>query len=78
MVRASCLLSRRARVKIDVIDGSGAMVAVLLDRWQGPGQGTATWTGTDAHGREVPRGDYYMRMTVDGVNAGRHKVRLAR
>jgi hypothetical protein len=77
-VRASFILARSAHVRIDVIDASGTMVAEVLDRSMGPGQGRAIWNGTDERGRALPPGSYFTRMVVNGVNLGRHHVVVAR
>ena len=77
-VRVSFILARRGHVNLDVIDASGAKVAVLLDRWMGPGCGVAVWDRTDQRGRAAQNGTYFTRMRLDGMNLGRHPVAIAR
>ena len=76
--RASYTLSKRGHARIDVIDGLGKPVSVLLDRVLSPGSGVVTWQSRAVRGTPAARGNLYARMTLDGQTVGRHEVFLAR
>lgn len=59
---------------VTVLDASGRMVRHLGDAVR---SGTLTWDGTDASGRELGAGVYFLEVDVDGVRS-RSRVTLVR
>jgi hypothetical protein len=67
---------RAASVHLGVYDVQGRLVRMLVDGSRPAGTHTITWDGTDALGREVPRGTYLFRIRVDGESDSRKVVVL--
>lgn len=65
------------RVRIHVYDVRGAMVRVLVDQHQTPGNQAVAWDGLDGSGRRVASGMYLIRMEAPGYRATR-KLLLTR
>jgi hypothetical protein len=55
-----------SRVRLDILDFRGRLVAVLVDRRVGPGEYSAVWQGRDRAGRAVASGLYTCRLTCGG------------
>jgi uncharacterized repeat protein (TIGR01451 family) len=51
------------RVRIDIFDVRGRIVATLVDRTLESGSHSATWDGKDLSGQEVPAGVYFVRLS---------------
>ena len=55
------------RARLDVFDASGRRVTTLVDGFVPEGAHAARWTGTDAQGRRVKPGLYFVRLeTITG------------
>jgi hypothetical protein len=52
----------------------GALVQVLVDGTVSGGEHTAAWHGTDARGRSVSSGVYFVRMVAGEFNKTRKMV----
>lgn len=63
-VRFGYTLATRARVGIEVRDGSGEVVRGRTARVQGKGQREWTWDGRDQQGSFVPSGTYRVTITA--------------
>jgi hypothetical protein len=59
-------IARETPVKVSVFDIQGREIRVLTSGMLGAGDHTATWDGTDLHGRRVPTGVYLYRMEIEG------------
>jgi len=59
-------IARPGRVRLAVFDLAGRQIAVLADREFPAGYHEEVWTGTDAAGRRVPSGAYYVRLESGG------------
>ena len=72
-------LARPGHVMVAVFDVRGRRVASVVDEYvEEAGTVSRTWNGTDAQGRGVASGVYLVRMWVDAVAVGGHKVALVR
>ena len=65
-----------ARVRMDVYDVAGRLVATLEDGTAAAGEHVATWDGRDGDGRPVASGIYFCRLTVDGWSRATKMVLL--
>ncbi|MFH1680602.1 MAG: MBL fold metallo-hydrolase [Candidatus Eisenbacteria bacterium] len=54
-------------VRLLVLDVRGRVVSVLASEPHAAGSFTHVWNGTDAEGREVPSGVYFLRMENEGT-----------
>ncbi|UCF05103.1 MAG: T9SS type A sorting domain-containing protein [bacterium] len=63
-------------VVLDVFDVAGRRVTTVLRDFLPPGQYSVTWNGTDAVGRMLMSGVYFMRLTVEGRSLTRKMVLL--
>jgi hypothetical protein len=63
------------RVRVDVVDVSGRVVAVIADRMFEPGIHPLVWDGAARAGSRVAAGVYMIRVTMKGF-AGSRKVAL--
>ena len=62
------LVGRGGRVRLDLVDVAGRVVATLADQVQPPGRYLAAWDGRH-EGRRVPSGLYVVRLTApDGTS----------
>jgi endoglucanase len=75
-VRLSYFAPREARVRLDVYDVAGRIVATLVDERRPPGLHSAHWDGRGADGRRVASGVYLVRLVADGESAVRPVVVL--
>jgi len=55
-------LPERMRVRLEVYDVAGRLVARLVDGEQGQGEKTVRWNGLGAHGASVSSGVFYCRL----------------
>ena len=55
-------VGRRAEARVGVYDVGGRRVATVHEGMVGPGRVRLHWDGTDAHGRRVAAGRYFMRI----------------
>jgi hypothetical protein len=62
-------LPRRARVRMDVFDVSGAVVATLIDAEQEAGDHVAGWDGRDVTGAEAASGVYFCKLRANEASA---------
>jgi spore coat protein A len=69
-------LPRRARVRLDVFDVSGRLVATLVDGLRAAGPGTIDWDGRDRTGNAVASGLYLYRLSVEGSGSISRKMVL--
>jgi hypothetical protein len=58
----SYYLPERMRVRLDVYDVSGRLIARLADEEQSPGEKAARWDGRNMRGERVSSGVYYYRL----------------
>jgi hypothetical protein len=70
-------LPHRGRHRIAVYDILGREVTVLADETRPAGSHVVAWDGSDARGRAVPSGTYFIRLELDGRREAR-KVTLTR
>lgn len=64
-------LPERERVELDVFALNGARVATLISDMLDAGEHHATWRGTDAAGRPVASGTYFLRLKASGSSLTR-------
>jgi hypothetical protein len=69
-------LPQQARVTLRVYDVGGALVTTLVDGPRPAGETRVTWKGTDAHGRRVGSGVYFIRLDSGGQSVARKAVLL--
>jgi Big-like domain-containing protein/flagellar hook capping protein FlgD len=62
----SCEIEDRAQVGLEVFTPAGQRVAALYEGILEPGLHQLKWTGTDAAGRAVPAGLYFVRLSSEG------------
>jgi hypothetical protein len=55
-------LPEAGRVELTVHAVDGGLVAILVDREEGPGRHTVHWNGRDSRGREIASGVYLCRL----------------
>jgi hypothetical protein len=60
-------VARTGRVRVDLLDVSGRVVATLADRTFEPGRHVATWDGVGRRGRLSPGLHFVRVVTPDGV-----------
>ena len=58
-------LARAQSAQLDVFDVRGRRLVTLTEGSLGAGSHSIVWNGTDADGREVPSGVYYLKLTTD-------------
>jgi hypothetical protein len=71
------VLQRPGRAEVAVYDVGGRRVAGLADESYSEGVHSVTWAGTDAGGRSVPSGIYFVRLQVGNFTDVR-KILLAK
>jgi hypothetical protein len=59
-------LSSSARVKVNVLDVTGRLVATLVDAQQDAGSYSIEWNGRSASGRKASSGVYFVRLNAAG------------
>ncbi|MCR4437777.1 MAG: FlgD immunoglobulin-like domain containing protein [bacterium] len=64
--RISLSLARESSARVAIVDLRGALVKVLAEGSLPPGEHGLTWDGKDQHGRELPAGIYFCRVTAGG------------
>lgn len=69
-------LPRSAQVRLEVYDACGRPVQTLAAGVGEPGYHTVVWRGTDARGRSVPEGAYFIRLVADGKTLTTKLVKL--
>ncbi len=65
-----------ARVRIEVFDISGRLVAVLADQFKAAGSYSVFWDGSDGNGADVSSGIYFYRMRAGDYLQTRKMVLL--
>jgi len=65
-----------APVRLAVYDIRGRLVTTLVDGTSEPGEQSVIWDGTDARGRRVSSGVYFLRAEIDGWTEARKMVLL--
>jgi len=65
-----------ARVRMSIYDVAGRLVSDLVDGTATAGEHSARWDGTDAQGRAVASGVYFVRLSVDGWTDSRKMALL--
>jgi hypothetical protein len=63
-------LAMEGHVTVAVYDAAGRMVRRLLDDYRDPGVHDLVWDRTDASGRRVPPGVYFVRINQSGRSSG--------
>ncbi len=69
-------LAERGRVRLEVYDASGRLVATPADGEFDAGLHSVAWKGRDAQGRAVPNGVYFSRFSANGVHQTRKLILL--
>jgi hypothetical protein len=69
-------LERAGRVRAQVVDVQGRLVATVADRVYPAGEGVLQWDGRDARGLAVSPGVYFMRVSGAGLDAARRMMVL--
>jgi hypothetical protein len=69
------MLPRESRVNLEVFDVTGRLVSTLVDEVRSVGSHTATWSGRNNQGRQMPAGVYFYRI-VAGNQVMTHKMLL--
>jgi flagellar hook assembly protein FlgD len=75
--RVAYSLTRPSRVTLAVYDVAGHLVRTLESGTRGAGEHEVHWDGTNAHGRAVANGTYFLRLEA-GEDVAAHKVSLVR
>jgi len=70
-------LPKATKVTLEIYDHTGRRVRTLVNTELSAGYHTATWNGTDDHGRKLSSGLYFYRMVTPEYRAVR-KVLLVR
>jgi hypothetical protein len=69
-------LTTAARLRVEILDLRGRIVAVPWSGPRGPGSHAVSWNGRDRDGHAVPPGIYLVRAAAAGRSATRRIVRL--
>jgi hypothetical protein len=69
-------LPYECRVRLDIYDISGALIARLVDEHQGPGDHIVEWNGAGAGGSPVASGVYFCRLSAGKETIARKMVLL--
>jgi len=69
-------IPQAARVRLDVYDVHGRLVATLVDRQSAPGMQSVVWNGRDRNGAGVASGVYFYRLTLPGQRSLTRKLVL--
>ncbi|MCH7549874.1 MAG: T9SS type A sorting domain-containing protein [Candidatus Krumholzibacteriota bacterium] len=72
----SFYLPRPAEMGLSIYDSKGRRVTTLASGYHPVGVHTITWSGTDASGRTVAAGVYFVRLHTGGVSVARKIVLL--
>ncbi|MEA2062492.1 MAG: FlgD immunoglobulin-like domain containing protein, partial [Gemmatimonadota bacterium] len=62
------------KIRLEVFDLRGGLVATLVDAVQGPGRYSVNWDGRDGRGRAVPSGVYFYRLRAGSFSRVRKMV----
>jgi hypothetical protein len=79
--RETCIeyaIPMNSRVIISVLDLMGREIKCLSDERTSEGGHSVFWDGSDNNGLQVPKGNYYCRMTVKGEKPGQSFTRTTR
>ena len=63
-------------VRLQIVDAAGRIVRDLVGRDMAVGRYTEWWDGRDDHGREMPSGIYYSRVSSDRDSQSERVIRL--
>jgi hypothetical protein len=69
-------VGRDSDVQLRIYDLSGRVVRTVLERQLAPGRHQVVWDGTDATGRHVAAGIYFMRLRAGSFEARKKLVLL--
>ena len=69
-------LAAPGRVRLDVFDVAGRLVATLIDGVRAAGPSQTTWNGRDANGQPVSSGVYFYRLLAGGTSQTKKMVLL--
>ena len=69
-------LPQATRVRLEVFDVSGRLVATIRSGLQPAGRSSVVWNGRDARGREAASGVYAYRLTLEDGRALTRKMVL--
>jgi predicted GH43/DUF377 family glycosyl hydrolase len=69
-------LPAAATIRVDVYDAAGRLVRTLLDGTRSAGRHALAWDGSDASGRGVASGVYFVRLRMDGAVVDTRKIML--
>ena len=72
-LRISYSLSEKSLVRMELFDLSGRLVSTLVNSFQNPGRYSLVFNGSDARGRRVPTGVYFLRFTAGDYQ---HRTKL--
>ena len=78
VARLAFSLSQSSNAHLAIYDAQGRVVRVLADRRFEPGRSELRWDGSDAVGSPVEAGIYFVRLTIDGVEAGAARIAVIR
>lgn len=68
-------LAESANVAIDIYDVEGRKVRTLVDAYQSPGQHFVSWNSLDDHGKALPSGTYFYKITANYRNGSWSKTK---
>lgn len=78
VARLAFSLSQSSSAHLAIYDAQGRVVRVLADQRFEPGRSELRWDGSDAAGTPVEAGIYFVRLTIDGTEAGAGRIAVIR
>lgn len=72
----SYYINRYAKVSLKIFNMKGALVQILTDEYQSPGQHTVTWNGKDVNGSAVKPGTYFYVLQTDTEISSLRMIKL--
>ncbi len=70
------IVERSAKVELRIVEPSGKTVKLLENAVKSPGTYWVFWDGRDEAGRLMPRGVYFVNLSLDGLNCRKKLVWL--